>query len=197
MVGGDKNPPTHDNTRAANVVRGREWRNFVHHTEPKEIDKATFDRKWDEGTKIIQDLNYTECDTVKLKAMPLDPEYGVVLKALSTFVNQLRTQMQMKQDKLENDQIKFEDKQNHLEDIQNHLEDKQNDVEDQQKKLEDKQNHLEEKHKNLEQSKDSNVRQIIEMRNTIQSLEKQLEDIATECEYLKKSPISNFSTGKG
>ena len=35
---GDKNPPDSDQSIAANVIRAREWRNFVHHEEPNEID---------------------------------------------------------------------------------------------------------------------------------------------------------------
>ena len=81
---------------AADAVRGREWRNYVHHTDPGDIDEATFNSMWDEGVKIVNrlGLNY---DTGKLKEISLDPKHEGVLASLLTFMNQLKSN-QNKQD---------------------------------------------------------------------------------------------------
>ena len=84
----DKNPPAYDTSIAANVVRAREWRNYVHHTEPKDIDQQGFDDKWMEGTTIIHDLDYSY-DTHKLKTISLDPKHQIVLDSLNYHIAQL------------------------------------------------------------------------------------------------------------
>ena len=73
------------NCIAAFVIRAREWRNFVHHTEPKDIDAALFNQKWNEGCQIIQNLglNY---NTNRLKHISLDPKHDLVLKSLFTLI---------------------------------------------------------------------------------------------------------------
>ena len=92
----DKKPLDTDISIAADAVRGREWRNYVHHTDPADIDEATFSSMWDEGVKIVNrlGLNY---DTGKLKEMSLDPKHEGVLASLLTFMNQLKSN-QNKQD---------------------------------------------------------------------------------------------------
>ena len=84
----DKNPPAYDTSIAANVVRAREWRNYVHHTEPKDIDQQGFDDKWMEGTTIIHDLKY-RYDTRSLKTISLDPKHQIVLDSLNYHIAQL------------------------------------------------------------------------------------------------------------
>jgi Uncharacterized protein conserved in bacteria len=86
---GDKNPPANDIGFAANVIRAREWRNFVHHTEPNSIDMALFNMKWTDGAQIVNALgnNY---DLKKLKTIPLDPKHQLVLKSLFTFMGKLQ-----------------------------------------------------------------------------------------------------------
>ena len=102
----DKNPPDHDTTIAANVIRAREWRNYVHHTEPEDIvDQQTFNNKWLEGTQIIHGLGYRH-DTNQLKTISLDPKHELVLKSLNSYIAQLT----QKQNTLENKVSNIENK---------------------------------------------------------------------------------------
>ena len=55
-----KSPPTNDPSVAANVLLGRNWRNYLNHTDAYSIDQAIFDVKWDEGVDIVQgSVSYT------------------------------------------------------------------------------------------------------------------------------------------
>jgi len=82
----DKNPPAHDKSYASNVIRAREWRNFVHHCEPSNIDTAQFNAKWAEGEQIVIDLGGNSYDIRKLKTISLDPKHELVLKSLFTLI---------------------------------------------------------------------------------------------------------------
>ena len=84
----DKNPPAHDLSIAANVIRAREWRNYVHHTDPKDLDQLTFGNKWLEGTQIINNLGY-HYKASQLKTISLDPKHELVLKLLNSYVAKL------------------------------------------------------------------------------------------------------------
>ena len=68
----EKKPADTDTSKAANVVRARELRNFFHHTEPKDFDKAMFDTKWTEGDIIVNALGYSY-DSHALRTASLDP----------------------------------------------------------------------------------------------------------------------------
>jgi len=87
----DKYPPANDKSISANAIRAREWRNYVHHTDPNDIDLPTFNQKWAEGSLIISDLGYMY-DTNKLKTISLDPKCDVVLKSLFSFIARLQKQ---------------------------------------------------------------------------------------------------------
>ena len=109
----DDNPPAHDQSIAANVVRARQWRNYVHHTEPKHIDKQTFDTKWFEGTQIINSLGYNHYDTNELKLISLDPKHEVVLLGLFQYISLLTRSLNSLEDRvtdLENGQASLENK---------------------------------------------------------------------------------------
>lgn len=62
-----------DNSKSANVLRAREWRNYVHHTDPNDIDLNKFVNKWTEGENIIKYLGYI-FNTQQLKKVSLDPK---------------------------------------------------------------------------------------------------------------------------
>jgi len=83
---GDCKPPSNDTSIAANTIRAREWRNFVHHTEPKVIDHAMFNQKWREGVQILKELGYTNNTLKALKTTSIDPKHDAVLKSLFSFV---------------------------------------------------------------------------------------------------------------
>ena len=91
----DKKPPDSDTGVAADVVRGREWRNYVHHTEPSDVDEVVFNMKWDEGVGIVKRLGLTY-DTSRLKVISLDPKHDAVLSSLLTFMNQLKNKQDAK-----------------------------------------------------------------------------------------------------
>ena len=97
----DKNPPVHDKSIAANVIRAREWRNYVHHTEPKDIDQQTFDNKWLDGTQIINHLGY-HYDANGLKTISLDPKHELVLKSLNSYIAQLTRNQNVLENKVLN-----------------------------------------------------------------------------------------------
>ena len=80
----DKNPPAHDLSIAAFVIRAREWRNFVHHTDPDTITQAILNQKWQEGEQIINNFGFTFL-TTQLKAQSLDPCHDTVLKSLKQY----------------------------------------------------------------------------------------------------------------
>ena len=80
----DKNPPLSHQSKAANVIRARELRNFFHHTEPKDFDKKTFDAKWLEGDEVVNKLSY-KYDSQALKTASLDPTRLSVVHSLLQF----------------------------------------------------------------------------------------------------------------
>ena len=92
----DKNPPSSDQSKAANVIRARELRNFFHHTEPKDFDKKTFDAKWLEGDEVVNRLSY-KYDSQALKTASLDPTKLSVVHSLLQFlqINQNAIQKQI------------------------------------------------------------------------------------------------------
>ena len=92
----DKNPPSSDHSKAANVIRARELRNFFHHTEPKDFDKQTFDAKWLEGDEVVNRLSY-KYDSQALKTASLDPTKLSVVHSLLQFlqINQNAIQKQI------------------------------------------------------------------------------------------------------
>ena len=96
----DKNPPAHDTSIAANVIRAREWRNYIHHTEPKEIDQKTFNTKWTEGTSIVMNLGF-QYNTHGLKQISLDPKHDLVLKSLNSYIIKLTQRQDKLEDKVE------------------------------------------------------------------------------------------------
>ena len=95
----DKNPPTHDTSIAAYVIRAREWRNYIHHTEPKEIDQKTFNTKWTEGTSIVMNLGF-QYNTNRLKLISLDPKHDLVLKSLKSYITILTQRQDALEDKV-------------------------------------------------------------------------------------------------
>ena len=82
----DKHPAASDQSKAANVIRARELRNYFHHIEPKDLDDTqTFDLKWQEGDDIITGLGYTY-DSKELKESSLDPTNVLVLQSVVQFL---------------------------------------------------------------------------------------------------------------
>lgn len=86
-VGGwkQKFPLNSDLSVAANTLRGREWRNFLNHTDASSIDEPAFNLKWAEGEAIYKGLGGSVTVLVDLKTMSLDPKHDLVLKSLKDF----------------------------------------------------------------------------------------------------------------
>ena len=86
-VGGwkQKSPPDTDPSKAANALRGREWRNYLNHTDASSIDEPTFNLKWAEGEALYQGLGGSVTILADLKTMSLDPKHDLVLKSLKDF----------------------------------------------------------------------------------------------------------------
>ena len=101
----DKNPPLSDQSKAANVIRARELRNFFHHTEPKDFDKKTFDAKWLEGDEVVNRLSY-KYDSQALKTASLDPTKLSVLHSLLQFLQINQNAIQKKIDSNAEGQLK-------------------------------------------------------------------------------------------
>lgn len=83
-----KKLPANDTSKAAGVLRCREWRNYLHHTDPLEISHVIFQGKWREGENIIKTLGY-QFDSIGLKSISLDPKTSqqqhLLLKVLNEF----------------------------------------------------------------------------------------------------------------
>ena len=97
-----KTPPDSDTGVAANVVRGREWRNFLNHIDANAIDEAAFNLKWTKGIAIIQGLGGSVKDITSLKTISLDPKHELVIKLLMDFNQQEIMKLRSKVDELEN-----------------------------------------------------------------------------------------------
>ena len=80
-----KTPLDTDLSKAANVLRGREWRNFLNHADANSIDEPAFNLKWTEGEAIYQGLGGSITLLTDLKTMSLDPKHDLVLKSLKQF----------------------------------------------------------------------------------------------------------------
>ena len=92
--GWNKPPKDNDTSIAANVLRCREWRNFLNHTDASAIDEHAFNIKWSEGVTILIGLG-GKTDPIKvLKTISLDPKHDLVLKSLYHFNNVIRTKQQ-------------------------------------------------------------------------------------------------------
>ncbi|XP_066917868.1 protein Daple-like [Clytia hemisphaerica] len=81
----NKNPPATDLSIGAFVIRAREWRNYIHHTDPDKINQTEFNQKWMEGEQIINNLGFTY-DTMQLKTMSLDLKYEKVVKSMYLYL---------------------------------------------------------------------------------------------------------------
>ena len=81
----DKDPPISDISIGANVIRAREMRNFFHHTDPKDFDKQTLDKKWLEGDTVVSALGYNY-NSKALKTATLDPTKLSVVLSLVQFL---------------------------------------------------------------------------------------------------------------
>ena len=92
--GWNKSPSDDDTGVAANVLRGREWRNFLNHTDANAIDEAAFNLKWTEGVELLKGLGGQSDQMKTLKTISLDPKHEIVLKSLYHFNNVVRTKQQ-------------------------------------------------------------------------------------------------------
>ena len=78
-----KTPPTNDPSVAAYILLGKYWRNcLIHELDPKSIDQALFDAKWDEGVAIVKGLGGDITDMETLKTTSLDPKQDMIIKSL-------------------------------------------------------------------------------------------------------------------
>ena len=76
---------------AAFVLLARKWRNvLIHGTEPGNLLKADFDKKWLEGENIVKGLGLTTIDTNKLKNIDLDPRNSLVLNSLFIYIKKIQ-----------------------------------------------------------------------------------------------------------
>ena len=98
---GDKNPPLMDISIAAFVIRAREWRNYIHHTEPDKITQAEFEDKWKEGELIINQLGFAY-NTTQLKTMSLDLKYENVVKSMYLYLERKQEALAKQQTELAN-----------------------------------------------------------------------------------------------
>ncbi|XP_066928027.1 uncharacterized protein [Clytia hemisphaerica] len=90
-------PAPADITPTANTIRARDWRNFLNHTNPKNVDLALFNQKWNEGVQIVQQIGYTPPDLNTLRTISLDPKHDLVLKSLHSLINNVVLSQQKNQ----------------------------------------------------------------------------------------------------
>ena len=83
--GWTKLPLGSDTSIAANVIRAREWRNFLNHVDANAIDNTLFQSKWNEGIAIIQGLGGSVKDLGNLKTVFLDPQNYVIMQSLANY----------------------------------------------------------------------------------------------------------------
>ena len=99
--GWKKLPPDSDTSIAANVLRAREWRNFLNHIDANAIDKTVFQLKWIEGIDIIQGLGGSINELAKLRTISLDPRNDVVNRSLMDFNRRKIVNLEERNKKLE------------------------------------------------------------------------------------------------
>lgn len=78
-----------DNSKSANVIRARQWRNFLNHTNPSDIDHNVFSKKLQEGEQIIKSLGHVY-DINPLKTMSLDPQTSKMQKLILQSIDELK-----------------------------------------------------------------------------------------------------------
>ncbi|XP_066928302.1 uncharacterized protein [Clytia hemisphaerica] len=139
----NKNPPATDLSIGAFVIRAREWRNYIHHTDPDKINQAQFNQKWTEGEQIINNLGFTY-DTTQLKTMLLDLKYENVVKSMYLY-------LERKQDTLSKQQMALETKQTALDTKQTALDSKHTTLADNQAALENEHKSLDNQQASLSQ----------------------------------------------
>ena len=96
-----KPPLDSDTSVAANVIRARDWRNFLNHTDANAINKAAFNLKWAQGIAIIQGLGESINEMVSLRTISLDPKHELVTKSLIDFNQRKLADLQSRVVKLE------------------------------------------------------------------------------------------------
>lgn len=83
-----RTPHPNDTSKAAYVVRAREWRNWVNHTEPNVIDVPTFESKWKEGVDVAKALGLRSFDYASLKTTSIDPKNALIFSLLKGLQNE-------------------------------------------------------------------------------------------------------------
>ena len=104
--GGWKNPDPSDNGVSANVVHGRNWRNFVNHVSADTISNNILNTKWLEGIAIVKALGGSVQEMNSVKSMSLDPNNNVVLASLNTYINQIESKLKNDIDPILQRQVK-------------------------------------------------------------------------------------------
>ncbi|XP_066926282.1 E3 ubiquitin-protein ligase DZIP3-like [Clytia hemisphaerica] len=188
----DNKPPPHDQSLAAFVIRAREWRNFVHHTEPKNITLAIFQQKWAEGATIIHKLGF-QYDTNKLLNISLDPQHKTFLKPLFHYFKNVQDSLTKQHKALDQQQQTLTQD---IADLEKQQSKNTHDIADlmyQQQCAEQEQIFLKQQQKITEQTSDSNTKEIKKLTDQlnltldqVSSLLEQLEIIRDEVEDLKE-----------
>ena len=144
----NKNPPPNDLSIGAFVIRAREWRNYIHHTDPDKVTQADLNQKWKEGEQIINNLGFTY-DTTQLKTMGLDLKYENVVKSMYLYLERKQDTLSQQQTALTNQQTALFNQQTSLEGQQKSLSTQQTALSNQQTSLVNQQTNLEGQHKYL------------------------------------------------
>uniref|UniRef100_A0A7M5UDG3 DZIP3-like HEPN domain-containing protein n=3 Tax=Clytia hemisphaerica TaxID=252671 RepID=A0A7M5UDG3_9CNID len=95
--GWNMTPAPTDITLNANTIRARDWRNFLNHTNPEDVDLALFNQKWNEGVQIVQQIGYAPPDLNTLRTISLDPKHDLVLRSLHSLINNVVLSQQKNQ----------------------------------------------------------------------------------------------------
>ena len=189
--GWSKFPLDSDTSIAANVIRAREWRNFLNHIDAYAVEKTVFQTKWTEGITIIQGLGGSVNELARLKTICLDPRNDVVMRSLIDFNRRKSVLLQSK-----------------IEDIRNKFDKEIKQTKEQMvASIDDATDKIDEKIDNVNDKVDGNTKHIsdmyVEQNELIENhdhLMRQLQSLSNEVEQLKilkkESTETESCTGK-
>ena len=200
----DKNPPSNDQSIAAFVIRAREWRNFVHHTEPKNITLAIFQQKWAEGANIVHNLGF-QYDTNKLLNISLDPQHKTFLKPIFHYLNNVKNSLTQQIQTIDQQHQALTQQHNSLaqavasntQNITNLTKDTTSNTQDIGNLAQDfltldqQQKHLAKQQIALSQTTTSNTQEVADSRKQQQSLDQQQRDLAKQQAKLSQETANN------
>ena len=200
-----KSPPKNDPSVAAYILLGKYWRNCViHELDPKSIDQALFDAKWDEGVAIVKGLGGDIIEMETLKTTSLDPKQDMIINSLLEYghieVEKLRNRVGEFSSDLNTHKLKVDGQVRQIDgevqqiggevhQIQKRLDQQNEDNKDIHNKIDEQAQQIDEQSQQIDEQAQQRDDEMKEIKNKMESYDQminQLKDILSAMQKVKK-----------